>query len=113
MRVVTRHRPPDPASFIEWAEAALRALSVLPGFRSGELGRSPDDPSVLLLTTSWADVGSMRRGLGSYAAKIALAPVMASAADEPSAFEVLLEVAGGKLTSHPSARSPGDAERAF
>ena len=91
MRVVTRHRPSDPAAFQELAAAALAALAGQPGFRSGELARSPDDASQWLFTTRWDDVGSMRRGLGSYDAKIALGPVMPSAADEASVFEVLLE----------------------
>ena len=80
-----------------------------PGFRSGEVGRSPDDPHTWILTTSWEDVGSMRRGLGSYAAKVALAPLLPSAADEPSTFEVLLHVtSGGQVEAGVSALGPSE-----
>lgn len=92
MRVTTRHRPADPADFVVAARRALLVLSRQPGFRSGELARSPDDPSVYLLAVRWADAGSMRRGMGGFEAKVALAAVMASAEDGPSVFEVLCEV---------------------
>lgn len=106
MRVVTRHRPEDPEAFASDAAQALHVLAGQHGFLGGELGSSPDDPSILLLTTKWADVGSMRRGMGGYEAKVALAPIMVTAADEPSVFEVLLEVApGGAVTEAASARS--------
>jgi len=113
MRVVTRHQPTDPSRFQSDAHEALLVLARQPGFVSGELGRSPDDPSSLLLTTRWANVGSMRRGMGAFDAKVALAPLMVSAADEPSAFEVLLDVRDGVVTEALSATAPGDAGRPF
>ncbi len=109
MRVVTRHSPRDPEGFLADAAQALQVLARQPGFVGGEVGRSPDAPQVMLVTTRWADVGSMRRGMGSFDAKVALAPVMASAADEPSAFEVLVEAAGGELRYRDSARAAGEA----
>lgn len=111
MRVITRHRPADPQGFAAGAERLLETLGRAPGFLSGELGRSPDEPDVFMLTTSWRDVGSMRRGLGSFEAKVALAPVMASASDELNVFEVLVEASGGVLHRRDSARAPGDASR--
>ena len=108
MRVITRHRPADPEAFAVDARAALEALAGQPGFRSGEVGRSPDDPHTWILTTSWEDVGSMRRGLGSYAAKVALAPLLPSAADEPSTFEVLLRISGGQVWAGVSALGPSE-----
>ena len=51
------------------------------------------------MVTLWQDAGSMRRGFGSYDAKVAAAPVMVSARNQPSAFEVLTEVRDGKVTS--------------
>lgn len=91
MRVVTRHRPQEPEVFRAQAAEALRVLAGQPGFLGGEVARSPDDVAQWLFTTRWQDVGSLRRGMGGYAAKVALAAVMASAADEASVFEVLEE----------------------
>jgi quinol monooxygenase YgiN len=102
MRVVTRHRPSDPAGFQESAAQALAVLAEQPGFRSGELARSPDDAAQWLLTMRWADAGSMRRGMGSYAAKVALGPLMPSAADEASVFEVLLDAGPGSVSAAAS-----------
>ncbi len=102
MRVLTRHRPDEPEAFSEQARRALEVLAEQPGFLSGELGRSPDEPSWWIITTSWTDVGSMRRGLGSYAAKVALAPLLPSAIDEPSTFEVLFGIADSVVTRRRS-----------
>lgn len=111
MRVITRHCPADPAAFAADAQHLLMVLAGAAGFVAGELGRSPDEPGVLLLTTRWRDAGSMRRGMGSYDAKVALAPVMVSAADEVSVFEVLLDVVDGAVKRSDSARATGDASR--
>ena len=112
MRVVTRHRPVDADAFLRDCAAALSVLADQPGFSGGECCRSPDEPLVWLLTTRWADVGSMRRGMGGYEAKVALAPVMASAADEPSVFEVLLEAGEGGLSRADSALAAADGAAA-
>lgn len=106
VRVMTRHRPADPAAFVGATREALRILAAQPGFRSGELCRSPDAPDLFLLTTRWRDAGSMRRGMGTFDAKVALAPVMVTAADEVSVFEVLLEVADDAVHERDSARAP-------
>ncbi len=103
MRVATRHRPLDPERFAAAVHEALTVLSGMPGFVDGELGRSPDDATAWLFATRWADVGSMRRGLGSASAKIALAPVMVSAGDEPSVFEVLLHATPAGVEAGSSA----------
>ena len=92
MRVVTEHRPADQVDFERQALAALLVLRDQPSFLSGEVGRSPDQPDVWLFTTRWATVGAMRRGLGSFEAKVALGPVMQSATERVSTFEVLFEV---------------------
>jgi len=106
MRVITRHRPSDPDAFAADSRAALQVLARQRGFVSGELGRSPDDPSLWIITSRWQDVGSMRRGLGAYDAKVALAPVLVSAEDAPSTFEVLVDTADGTLSVHDSDRGP-------
>lgn len=67
-------------------EPLLAALAERPGFRSGELGRSADDPTLWALVTRWDGVGSYRRGLSASAVKIAGAPVWALALDEPGVY---------------------------
>lgn len=89
MIVVTEHRAGD--EFVPLGRALLEALAAADGFVDGSLCRSPDDPQVWLLVSTWRDVGSMRRGFGSFDAKVAAAPVMHSAVDRVSAFEVLVE----------------------
>jgi heme-degrading monooxygenase HmoA len=93
MMVVTEHRGGD--EFLGLACSLLEALGGAEGFLDGKVGRSPDDPQVWTIVTSWRDVGSMRRGFGSFDAKVAAAPVMVSAVDRVSAFEVMLESSGG------------------
>jgi len=101
--VVTEHRASD--EFLDLARALLDALSRAEGFLSGDVARSPDDPDVWLVSTSWRDVGSMRRGFGGFDAKVAAAPVMVSASDRVSAFEVLLHADGDAVVTRASDRT--------
>jgi heme-degrading monooxygenase HmoA len=96
MIVVTEHKAGD--DFLEPARVLLEVLAAADGFDSGEVGRSPDEPDVWIISTRWRDVGSMRRGFGSFDAKVAAAAVMVSAADRVSAFEVLLHADAGEVT---------------
>lgn len=96
MLVVTRLRTPapDPAAEDELRQGLLRALAILaakPGYVGGEVGRNVDDPGLWVLCTRWENVGSYRRALGSYEAKMHVQPLMVHALDEPSAFEVVEE----------------------
>lgn len=100
MIVVTEHRAGD--EFLEPARALLEVLAAADGFESGEVGRSPDEPDVWIISTRWRDVGSMRRGFGTFDAKVAAAPVMVSAADRVSAFEVLLHATPREVTGRRS-----------
>lgn len=101
--MVTEHRAGD--EFLELGRALLEALSRAVGFLSGQVGRSPDEPDVWIVSTAWRDVGSMRRGFGGFEAKVAAAPVMVSAADRVSAFEVLLEVDASGVVARTSDRT--------
>lgn len=94
--MVTQHDAGE--QFLGPARELLEVLSRSPGFVSGHVGRSPDEPDVWLMVTHWQDVGSMRRGFGTYDAKVAAAPVMASARNQPSAFEELVEVRDGNVS---------------
>lgn len=98
MIVVTRHRispgasAPESASgatFLADAEAAALALAQRPGCQSVEVARALDDASTFLLISRWSDVGSYRRALSNFDVKVAAVPVLSSAVDEASAFEVL------------------------
>lgn len=101
--VVTEHAAGE--EFLEAASNLLEVLAGTPGFSSGQIGRSPDDPGVWLMVTVWENVGSMRRAFGTYDAKVAAAPVMVSAANRPSAFEVLVEAVDGSLEVRQPDRS--------
>ena len=93
--------------FAARAQAALTALAARPGYLRGSLGRSTDDPAAWVLLTEWENVGSYRRALGAFDVKLRATPLLAEAADLPSAFEALLDVApGGVAVQHTSDREP-------
>jgi hypothetical protein len=92
-------------------DAALSVLSQRPGFLRGWVGRSPDDLSQWLLAAEWVDVGSMRRGLGAFDAKVALGPLQPYASPASGAWEVLTSVDRSRRSRHPSGRA-ADADSA-
>ena len=112
MLVVTRHRPDDPGQFESDCHAALVALADRPGCESAELVEALDEAGLYLIVTRWRDVGSYRRALSSFDVKIAAVPVLASAADEPSAFGMRLRAGtDGQLAAFAADRAP-DADTA-
>jgi hypothetical protein len=80
------------AEFRARAEAALEVLAVRPGFVRGSIGRATDDEGAWLLLTEWESVGAYRRALGGYDVKLTATPLLATALDQPSAFEELLVI---------------------
>ena len=94
MIAVTRYRVPthEADSFAGRAQTALEVLGARPGFLGGEAGPNLDDPALWVLTTRWADVGSYRRALSSTEAKLAAVPLLSEALDEPSAYEVRVQL---------------------
>jgi len=99
--VLTRFRPDDEVAFRAEAEAVAALLRSRPGCREVVLGRNVDDPGLWTLTSRWDDVGSYRRGIGSYEVKLHGVPFLSRALDEPSAYEVVepgadLNVAGSR-----------------
>ena len=108
MLSVTRHRVAagEQASFLGRAREALDVLRVRPGFAWGTVGRSTDDPELFVVATTWDDVGSFRRALSSFEAKVTAVPLLATAVDEPTAFERLLDSADTALTLRRSDRAP-------
>ena len=100
MWVITRHRVSgseelsrsDPSGGPTWLNAASAALSVLaeqPGYCGGWVGRALDRAEAGVLATEWDSVGSYRRALSTYDVKLHAWPFLATALDEPSAYETL------------------------
>jgi len=89
--VVNRFRV-DEAEAEEFREALERAQATLAaqrGYVAGHAGRNLDDPTLWALVTTWDNVGSYRRALSAYDVKVGAVPLLGSALDEPSAFEVV------------------------
>jgi len=91
MLAITRHRVDldSQSGFLEQARVALAILAQRPGFVSVTVGRAVDDPDLYVITSEWEDVGSYRRALSAYDVKIGTVPLLSTAVDEPTAFEVL------------------------
>jgi len=91
LTVVTRHRvaAAQSAEFLGQARSALALLGGRPGFIDATIARAIDDPDLIVLTTRWVDVGSYRRALSPYDVKMGAVPLLSTALDEPTAFEVL------------------------
>jgi hypothetical protein len=79
----------DAAAFAEDLARAHALLAARPGYVGGAVGRNLDEPTLWVLETRWADVGSYRRALSSYDVKLGAVPLLSRAVDEPSAYEVL------------------------
>ncbi len=108
--VVNRYRldPVEQDDFLDLAAVALEALAARPGFVTGEVARSTDDPELLAMLTRWRAVGAYRRALSDHTVKATAVPLMYRCVDEPGAYEVLLGVSEGRTVVHPSdlARTP-------
>lgn len=87
--VVTRFRvlEEDESTFVTALADVVDALAAAPGFLWSETGRNLDDPSLWALVTRWVDVGSYRRALSSYDAKLAFGALQWRVLEEPSAYE--------------------------
>jgi quinol monooxygenase YgiN len=70
-------------------QVALVALAARPGYLDGHVGRNVDDPTLWVLATTWANVGSYRRALSAYDVKVTAVPLLSRALDEPSAYELV------------------------
>lgn len=93
MMVIMRFRvaQAEAAPFLADARAAFAVLAQRPGWRTGQIGKSIDDPTLWAITTEWANVGAYRRALSSYEVKAGAVALMARAIDEPSAFEIVTD----------------------
>ena len=81
----------DAEAFRRDVAAALELLAERPGYVDGAIGRNIDDPMLWLLQTRWQNVGSYRRALSAYEVKMGAVPLLSSAVDEPSAYELVGE----------------------
>lgn len=110
---MTRHHV-EPAAldaFVTGARAALAALAARPGWLDGHLGRNVDEPGLWVLVTRWRDVGSYRRALSAYDVKVRAVPLLSTAVDEPSAYEVVVGDGGDGTSSHaPDAATAGPGQ---
>ncbi|GLU46344.1 antibiotic biosynthesis monooxygenase family protein [Nocardiopsis ansamitocini] len=91
MIVITRHTvaPEDADDFVARAAAALDALARRPGYQSGSMARAVDEPELWTVVTEWEGPGFYRRALSNFDVKIAAVPLLSTAHDEASAFEVV------------------------
>lgn len=87
MLVVNRFRVADEDAFLARLDAAVEVLAGRPGFLDVRRARNLDEPDLWVLVSTWQDVGSYRRAIGSYDAKVAMAPLMDCLVHEPSAYE--------------------------
>jgi hypothetical protein len=85
--VITRFRVAEPTAFVDRVDAALAVLRDRAGFLDATLELNLDEPGLWALVTRWADVGSYRRALQGYEAKVVVVPLLSEALDEPSAYE--------------------------
>jgi heme oxygenase (mycobilin-producing) len=104
---VTRHQVPaeQTETFLLRARDALDTLRARPGFQHGTVGRATDDPTLFVLVTAWADVGSWRRALSGYDVRVAAVPLLATAIDDANAYESLLLATPGELQEQGSDRA--------
>ncbi len=89
MIVLSRFRvsQDDVDAFVAQARTAVTVLTARDGFLSADFGRNLDEPELWTITTRWRNVGSYRRALNGYEAKVAVVPLLSLAIDEPSAYE--------------------------
>ena len=77
----------------QWLERLPDVVAVLQqrdGFVESHVMRSPDEASRYVMHSTWTDVGSYRRALGSTDAKMIVWPFLANMNNRPTAFEGLV-----------------------
>lgn len=79
----------QPREFVDELRSAVEVLAQHDGFLEARIGRSLDDASLVQLTVRWTGVGVYRRALSAFDVKVAVVPLLASAIDESTAFEVV------------------------
>ena len=89
MIAIARFKVPaaQSAEFQAQIERALHVFSERDGFISGDFGQNLDESELWTLVTHWKNVGSYRRSLSSTQVKMEVVPLLATAIDEPGAYE--------------------------
>ncbi len=103
--VISRFRVTGEGSrrtFVTAAEKALSALSAQTGCRAASLGQATDDPDLLMIRSEWVGVGAYRRALSAFDVKVDAVPLLSSAVDEPSAYEIVRHWDGDRLVETSS-----------
>lgn len=102
--VVSRYRVTDDdrALFLADADRALDALAAQSGFVCGSIGQSTDESGLFAIRTEWVGVGAYRRALSAFDVKLNAVPLLSTAVDEPSAYEVVRHWTPSAKTSAPS-----------
>lgn len=102
--VVSRFRVDDPgrAAFLADAARAVEALAAQIGCRAASIGQSTDEPGLIAIRTEWTGVGAYRRALSAFDVKVNAIPLLSSAIDEPSAYELVHHWTPEGLTLAPS-----------
>jgi hypothetical protein len=93
MLVLTRHHVGAGlrGAFLEQARDAVAVLAGQAGYVSGGIAQSTDDADLFVIETRWVDVGAYRRALSSFDVKMRAVPLLSTAVDEPSAYEVIVQ----------------------
>lgn len=105
MLLVCRFAVPGPESpaFLARATRALELLTAASGCLGGELGRAVDDAGRWVLTVRFTTVHAYRRALSPFEVREHVVPLLSEAlADEPAAYETLVDAVGGVATRHES-----------
>ena len=112
MIAITRHRVAEAQAreFLQEADRAVAVLQTQPGFKTARIARALDDGGLWLIATEWSDVGAYRRALTAYEVRVQAVPLLATALDEPSAYEILEKRQHGAVTSEPTRRA-ADADQ--
>lgn len=98
--VLSRFRVDDAARerFLADAAIAMDVLAAQAGCLGVSLGQSTDEPGLLVIRSEWSGVGAYRRALSSFDVKVQAVPLLSSAVDEPSAYELVRRVVDGTVT---------------
>ena len=102
--VVSRFRVADAAraDFLADAGRAVAALTEQPGCLAASIAQSTDEPGLIAIRTEWSGVGTYRRALSAFDVKVNAIPLLSSAIDEPSAYEVVHHWTPQGVTVAPS-----------
>lgn len=89
--VVSRHLVDDRAEFAQQARKAIAVLATCDGFEYGAIGQATDETQLITITTRWTGVGAYRRALSKFDVKAEVIPLLSTAVDESTAFEIVHE----------------------